>query len=91
MDRLQPVFKRRDPGDYNTQDLLEGDLIGVPDTQYGEMRYYIYSKGKLLSIESNSSDPGLWLRTVSDEIDGQMYIDSDDPEPKIHTYHGGSI
>ena len=45
MDRLQPVFKRRDPGDYNTQDLLEGALIGVPDTQYGEMRYYIYSKG----------------------------------------------
>ena len=51
-----PQFTVRSPGDYNTQDLLEGELVGIRDTQYGEMRYYVYSKGKLILIDTSRVD-----------------------------------
>ena len=51
-----PQFTVRSPGDYNTQDLLEGELVGIRDTQYGEMHYYVHSKGKLIQIDTSHMD-----------------------------------
>lgn len=71
-----PQFTVRSPGDYNTQDLLEGELVGIRDTQYGEMRYYVHSKGKLIQIDTSH------MSQVQDS-----YFDADQ---KKMIYPGGS-
>lgn len=71
-----PQFTVRSPGDYNTQDLLEGELVGIRDAQYGEMRYYVHSKGKLIQIDTSH------MSQVQDS-----YFDADQ---KKMIYPGGS-
>ena len=71
-----PRFIARRLRDYRTQDLLEGELVGIRDTQYGEMRYYVHSKGKLIQIDTSH------MSQVQDS-----YFDADQ---KKMIYPGGS-